>query len=168
MLAISKLLPEYQELVQMVATVNKLVKFLMAQINLTLIPLIGSLVVFVIAPTENWIQLTVKYAISASSGVYSIRGTVLTLFLSQLDFQSKVLYNRISASIARGNVKNMHSKIWLRKMMEDLSCGRNHLLMREYTGGVTQMDVFEFVIGVVQFTMLFIDFGREFTSNTIV
>ena len=165
---IYKIMGQYLDLMKTIADANHLVKFLMFGVNLLIVPFISSLIVIALSNTETWVQLTMKCMLFPSAGVYSIRGVILTSVLAKVDVQSKKLYNKIASTLAREHVRSLPAKILLKRILEDLSCYRNHLLMREYGGNVTQMDVFEFVIGVMQFTMLLLDFTRGFGSASFL
>ena len=164
---IFKILFTYAALMKQVKHVNQLIKFLMMGINLSLVPYVSSLFVIATAESESWAQIVMKFAAITPASVYSIRGLVLTAFLANIDFQTKVLHRSIASSIARGKVKHLYSKLLLRQIMEDLVCIRSHLMMREYTGKVTQMDVYENIIKVAQFTMLFTEFSRRFANEPL-
>ena len=158
---IFKIIAQYYIVLETIKNANKLVKFLMFGVNLLLVPFISSLVIITLSNTETWVQTAMQLMLFAPASVYSIRGIILTSVLAKVDNESKTLYKAISSRIARGHIKSLSSKYLLKRIQEDLSCYRNHLLMREYAGSVTQMDVFEFVTGVMQFTMLFIEFTRS-------
>lgn len=159
---------EYKQLIQTVSDVNQLIKLLMLQNNLLIVPFLSTIIVISISQTHNAVQLIIKWSIFVPASVYALRGIILTAVLANIDFKSKNLYKEIASSITRGHVKHINSKRRLQWMMEDLSCNRNQLLMREYTGKVTQMDVCESLIGVMQFTMLLIEFSRQFSSSSII
>lgn len=165
---VSPIVTQYKNLMKMVFDVNTLVKLLMFQNNLLVVPFISSLIVIAIAQTDNLVQVALKVSIFAPASVYTVRGIILTAILARVDFQSKILYRKIMSSIARGNIRRLQSKIRLQQIMDDLSSSRNHLLMREYTGKVTQMDVYENAVKVVQFTMLLLDFSRMLSSMSLI
>ena len=165
---IFRIFSEYKDLLETVCSVNQLVKVLMLQNSLFIIPYISSLIVITIAHPDNWVQLAIKIAIFVPASVYAIRGIVLTAVLARIDMQSKILYRTISSSIARGRIRHLNSRIRLQRIMDDLSCFRNHLLLREYTGQVTQMDVYDNIIRVIQFTILMLEFGKTFQSISVI
>lgn len=164
---ILKILSHYEHLMKVIPGVNQLIKLLMFQNNFFIIPYFSGFIVLTISQTENWVQMIMKCAIFAIASVFSVRGVILTAVLARIDCQNKILYKNIASIIAREKVRHCYSKIRLQQIMDDLSCNRNHLLMREYTGKVTQMDVCRNLIGVVQFTMLFLEFGKSISHSRI-
>ena len=158
----SKIIKQYHVVLETINDANKLVKFLMFGVNILIVPFISSLIIITISQTETHVQTAVKWLLFFPASVYSIRGVILTSVLATIDLESKTLYRENLSQIARGNIKHPQTKLVMLTIMEDLSSSKSHLLMKEYGGSVTQMDVFEFIIGVMQFTMLFIEFIKRF------
>ena len=166
--SLSQILPKYASLLETVSDVNNLNKRLMMQNNLLIVPSFSVLIVIIISETENWVQLAMKVGIFIPASVYSVRGIVVTSFLANIDFQSKILYKTIFSKIARGQIRNFTTKFRMQQIIEDLSSAKSQLLMREYTGAVTQSDVLENVLRVCQFTMLMMVFSRKFSPDPVI
>lgn len=165
---ISDVLRQYKLLLRTICDANQLIKLLMLQNDLFIVPYFSLVMVLSIVDTQNWIQLFLKYGIIFPAWVYSIRGIIVTSFLANIDVYSKKLHKEIASAVCRGHIRSVGAKVKLHRIMEDLSCDRNHLVLKEYSGSVTQMDVYENVFRIGEFTMLLIEFSRKFQATSFI
>ena len=80
----SRILSEYKSLLATISDVNSMVKFLMIEINLFIVPFFGSVIVIAVARTDNWVQQLMKVIILIPASLYAVRGIILTSILAQL------------------------------------------------------------------------------------
>ena len=135
---IFKIIAQYHVVLDTISASNKLVRFLMLEVDLLIVPFISSLIIITLSPSETSIQAAMKWLLFAA--IPPLRGVLLTSVLTRIDVERRTLH--IFSRLARGNIKYLYTKLRLLRMMEDLS--RSHMVMKEYGGSVTQMDVFEF------------------------
>ena len=147
----------------LVKQANHLMKFISLVNSLIVIPFVATGIMISITYPENDVQLLLKYTYVVPIILYSFRGVVMTIVLAQIDRRSKILYKLLASRIARGQITGFVSVKQLMLIMEDLTCQKNHMVMREYSGSPsTQMDVMMNVLSICQFVMLLMDFGLKF------
>lgn len=156
---------KYKKLILSVADVNPLMKILSFTNGLFIIPFISLTIVLGMAETENVLQFIVKYVYFFPASFYSVRGMIMTSILGNIDSKSRILFNLISSRIARKNFNSYVSHRQLILIMDDLTCTRNHLTLREYSGSPSnRMDILVNVAAIAQFVMLLITF-RALVNN---
>ena len=153
------LVPKYRRMVKLVKDVNPLMQLISFTNGLTVIPFFSLIFMLAITYPENHLQLFIKYAHVIPGVIIAFRGVVMTIVLARIDYESKCLYKLIASRIARGNIIGFVTRKQLMFIMDDLSCRRNHLIMREFSGSPsTQMDVMTNVLSIFQFCMLLMEF----------
>ena len=94
-------------------------------------------------------------------------GVVMAIVLAHIDHTSKTLYKLLASRIARGQITGFVSIQQLMLILDDLSCRKNHLVMREFSGSPsTQIDVMMNVLSIAQFVMLSMDFSFKFVFKS--
>lgn len=162
--AIKNVVTKYKKLTRLICNVNPLIVFITFVNDLLVIPFIGVVIVTALTDALNFMQVLIKWCIFVAAAFYSVRGVIITIILAKIDSKSRVLHKSIASYCARGVFKKLE---WQRQMvivMEDLSCSRNQVAFKEISGSVTQIDLMENVISIVQFVMLLIRFSNQLVN----
>lgn len=156
----ANLIVKYIHIVNSIQDVNPLMKLISFTSGLLILPFIGLVIIFTITETENEAQFIFKYVYLIPSFIYAVRGVVMTTVLARIESKSRLFHKLIASRIARGQFNGPVSMDQLNWILEDLSCSRNHISIREYSGSLcNQMDVMMYVIAIAQFVMLLMEFS---------
>ena len=161
-LSIRSILAQYKRLIKLIIDVDQLVMFITFVNDLLVIPLLGVVIVTALTNTENSMQSLIKWAVAVSGLCYGVRGIVITIVLAKIESNSRVLYKQLASYSARSTVKGIIWQTQIIGIMEDLSCSRNHLTIRELSGAISQIDSMENIISIAQFVMLVLGFSTQF------
>lgn len=157
---------KYKQLVNSILDVNPLMQVISFMNSLLVIPFVEIVIVLSMTETENRFQSIIKYLYLPPASVYALRGMVITTILAPIDSKSRLLYKSIASRIAHEQVTGCVSQRQLILIMEDLSCSRNHICMREFSGSPSnQIDIMMNIIAIGQFVMLLLDFSMEFIAE---
>ena len=155
------LVNEYFKTVRCISKFNPLGKFLVLLSKLIVVPF-GSMIFIVLAsPTDDLSAFIFKLFTLVASFAFGLFGYLLIAKLAQVNQVSKKFYVECNSLIARRQDLHVSNVLALRKIIEDASCSRSHLVLREFAGTITQMDAFESIISTLSLLTLFFSF-REY------
>lgn len=149
------LLSKYLHYINSVRRLNSLTKHLLFIGNLFNIPFMSLLFCFILVPTKGTIMEVLRIIFFISALFYGSRVYILTIILSKVDGESKLIHSKIYSAISRGKVANQHESKRLLYMMEDLASERNHFVVKGYNNTITQMDTFNNIISTLLIVSLF-------------
>lgn len=150
-----RVLAVYWKLVRSIKQLNSITRVIMASSSLCALPMCSCVIFIALLPNETVVYNIVKYTISVSAFILTVRGYFLVAVLSQVDTQSKKVHSMITCILARGEHGGHNDSSRLQLIIEDLSSLRSHLVLREATSSVTQMDFYRTVSSGVSLVTLF-------------
>lgn len=162
---ISTLSCQYEMAVQSVQQLNSLTRFLVLVNELLVVPLGSMCFMLLSTPTDDLQASVFKMSTLAAVTVFVVPGYLLTAKLAQVDEMRKKLYTECNSSIARRGNSSIVSH--LKVISEDASCLRSHLVLREFSGRITQRDTLDNILSTLSIVMLFFSFqgtSIEFTN----
>ena len=149
-------LQKYFSLIRSIERLNPLSKFIVLASELLIIPFGGMIFIFSSSPAEDLFQVLLKAIIITAAIFYALHGYLLIVVLARVDTMSKTLYSKIYCAILRSPRVTWVAVRQLLLIIEDASCSRSHLVIREYSGSVSQIDAFESITSTVSImTLLF-------------
>ena len=150
------ILGHYYKLVESVRQLNSLSRTLMLASKQLVIPLVSVAFFLVATPANDLFSILFKLVALNVAIVYAIHGYILIAALSRVDTMSKRLYIEINSLIARKKHTNLANVLRLNLILEDLSSHKSHLVAREFSGSISQMDAFNSAISTLSvLTLLF-------------
>ena len=155
------LLNEYFKTVRCITKSNPLGKFIVLLSELIVVPFGSMIFLMLSSPTDDLFALIFKVFTLVAAFAFGMFGYLLIAKLAQVSLVSKKFYVECNSLIARRQNLRPANVILLRKVIEDASCSRSHLVLREFAGTIAQMDAFESIIATLSLLTLFFSF-REF------
>lgn len=146
------------EWISSVKKLNSITKILMSSNDALVVPLGSGAIFLIMTPEQELINRVAKYIVLLAIIAYSIRGYILVAMLSRVDTMSKDVYSMITSTIVRAKHNSIADILRLRYILEDMACVRSQVVVREFTGRVTQMDVFNSIISTVSTLTLLCSF----------
>ena len=156
------LLNEYFKTVRSIKKLNPLGKFLVLLIELIVVPFGSMIFILLASPTNDHSAFILKVFTLVTTFAFGLFGYLLIAKLAQVNQVSKKLYTECNSLIARRQNLPVSNVLVLRNIIEDASCSRSHLVLREFAGTITQMDAYESIISTVSLLTLFFS-SRSFT-----
>ena len=149
------ILQQYFLLTKSIKQLNPLSKFIVSASKLLTVPFGGMIFIFSSSPAEDLFSLLFKIVILGAAIYYALHGYLLIVGLAQVSTMSKVLYGEIHSIIAGKHHLSWFDIRLLLLIIEDASCSRSHLVIREHSGSVSQMDAFESITSTASVMTLF-------------
>ena len=158
------LMDHYYEMVLSIEQLNSITKILMSSNDITVIPCGSAVIFLMLVPDSNPVYVAAKYIVLGAIIVFTLRGYILVAMLSYVDTRAKRIYLNINSIIFRVKRRRLIDIYRLKLIMEDIACIKSHVVVREFSGRVTQMDVYNSIISTISFLTLLFSF-YEATSN---
>lgn len=155
------ILIHYSALMKSIDQLNSCSGVLMLASKMLVIPFGSLLFVLAATPTDDLMSTLLKVAALAAASAFACHGYFLITILSKVDTKSKRLSSTINSLIARRKTRNYAISFRLKTILEDLSCLRSRLAVFEFSGKVTQMDVFDSVISTLSILTLLLKLTRK-------
>lgn len=156
---------EYKCLVSSVCDLNSLIELIMLASESLVIPAFGCVISLLIISTDSSALNLVRLTMISSAFIYLMRGYIMTAIISQIDTQSKTIHNEIFSLIVRKQSElNVHIRLLLRSIIEDLASSKNHVVLKEANGQVTQFDLMESLLSTFQFLLLVLKFKNSISN----
>ena len=139
------ILEKYSMLITSINQLNSLIRPLIFLSELLVYPMGSMAVLVVTSPSIGLLSITLKLMALVGAIGFTLHGYLLVALLSRVDTASKQFYSDTNSVIARGRHHDPRNILRLRFILEDMSCSRSHLVVREFGGTVTQMDAYNSV-----------------------
>lgn len=160
--SVDQMINLYLNLLESISQLNYLSVKLLSNCNLLAIPNSSLLIMILITPMNGFIINSIKCLIVIISASFATRGYFLVSILSKIDGESKKLAKNIYSAISRNKFHHIdHVKQFL-VILEDLSCERRLIVVRELNSPVTQMDVFNSIVSTVSLITLIFSLRNSF------
>lgn len=157
----------YVDLTQSIQQLNSITRVLMLTSEVILFPVVSSFIYLGLQPEQGLLMNILKFAITVDGFLYFNRGHFLVALLSQIDSEGKKVYSMIHSAIARNEHDNYCHVVQLKMILEDMSCSRSHMVVREFNGIVNQMDVYESLVSTSSVLFLLYDFTSSFNRSSV-
>lgn len=155
----------YSDLVVSVRQLNSLVKILMFTGTFFTVPNSGFIIMLALIPADDFLTIYIKYTIMMIGVFFVIRGHFLTAILSNVDSKSKKLYSDINSTIARSKCNNLSQIIQLKLILDDISCERSLIEIREFNSSVTRTDFMNRIISTFSFVTLILSLKMSLNTH---
>ena len=151
----------YPEEKNQLKQLNSITKIVMLTSKMFVIPMASFVLLVALLPGTGIAFNIIKYSIVLGASIFALRGYFLIAMLSQVDSHAKNLYSIVNSIVARGKHRKIDHVRRLLMILEDVSCSRSHLMIREFGSGVTQRDVFNSFASTMSIITLLISFSGQ-------
>ena len=152
------ILRQYKCLTESIEQLNSLSRPLVLASEILVIPLASTVFLISATPSHDLAASIMKASGILMGIIYSLHGYFLIAILSRVETNSKKLHSQICSTIFTNTHGHWEQVVKLTHILEDIPSDRSHLVVREFGGKVTQMDVFDSAISTLNTSILLISF----------
>ena len=152
------ILLKYKCLIESIEQLNSLSRPLVLASEILVIPVASTVFLISATPSHDLATSIMKASGIILGVIYVLHGYFLIAILSQVETNSKNLHSQICSAIVNNTHGHWEQVVRLTQILEDISSHRSHLVVREFEGKVTQMDVFDSIISTVNTMVLLVFF----------